>query len=154
MGVSRPPSDIPIEALGIVLAYREARPKIVADAKDLKRRAEQFGMLDEVLRILSPPEERRRRGRQWGSHSSQLTENNEKLGKAYEGEKAKTPDATDDQIVDRLIDQGRTFGKSKDPDSVKRRLGKIKQKRGEANRPKSLLETAGPRKIGRPKKER
>jgi hypothetical protein len=156
MGVYKPSSDLPPGAYGPLHVHEEARRRIIADAEDLRHRAEKLGLLGEVAVILSPP--KRPQGGQPGAKKPRLAEANEKLWSAYQEERAKTPGATDDEIAGRLVRARRTFGlgkKLKDGRrSILRRLSKIKKDRALADRPRSLLEMAGPKKIGRPKKER
>jgi hypothetical protein len=149
MGIARPPSsDIPAGAFGWIAAYEEARPKILEDAHHLRRRAALFGMLDEVIEILSPLAERKRkRGGQTGSRHSKSEENDKKQLAAYLEVKEQMPGATAEiKVIERLIKRKMYYGKTKDPDAVLRQINKVKARM--ENR--ALLE--GPRKRGRPNK--
>jgi hypothetical protein len=129
------------------LITQRNRAADLAAAKTLLEKALAHGTLDEVAGIICPPA-KRKRGRQWGSHSKRLAARRAALWQAYQEEKTKSPEATDKEIAGRLhAKDSRAYGNS--PSGIAARIAKIKV---DQNAPSLLAKAGYPRRRGRPKK--
>lgn len=100
-----PVSPLPPKSLGLVLAAYQLHDQakmLKRQIEDLRERAVALGMWDEVAALLGVQSTKRRRGKPRNSHSQKRAAERAALWTEYQSEKAKTPKATDREIVRRL----------------------------------------------------